>query len=113
MRMVRNMFTLKYRRYYGINCHILVVVVGLGSTVTSCATEFAAPVWVGFVDWGVPFVYGAILCTLALIKGWQYWKEIGCFGTNLVKVLIIDQAIYYLVCVSVVSSNAHADSQLA
>ena len=88
-----------------------VVVVGLGPTLTSCATEFAAPVWVGFVDWIVPLVYGTILCTLALIKGRQYWKEVGCFGTNLVKVLIVDQAVYYIVYVADVSFIAQADSQ--
>lgn len=41
-------------------------------------------------------VYGVILMALAIYKAAEFWRLSGGFkGFNLVKVLIVDQAIYF------------------
>lgn len=42
-------------------------------------------------------VYGVILMALAIYKAADFWRLSGGFkGFNLVKVLIVDQAIYFI-----------------
>ena len=40
--------------------------------------------------------YGALLLGLAIFKAIGYWKENGFRGSHLVRVIITDQIIYYL-----------------
>lgn len=50
----------------------------------------------------LPMAYGTILMSLALRKAATIWKEqAGLKGLGLVRVLIRDQAIYFLVCASI------------
>ena len=44
----------------------------------------------------IPLVYGALLLILALYKGVGYWRENGFHGSHLIKVLITDQIMYYI-----------------
>ena len=45
----------------------------------------------------IPLAYGALLMVLALYKATVYWREsAGFHGLGLVKVVIKDQLIYYL-----------------
>ena len=45
----------------------------------------------------VPMTYGAILMVLALYKAAEYWRISGGFkGFKLVRILIRDQAIYFI-----------------
>lgn len=45
----------------------------------------------------IPLAFGALLMGLALFKATEYWKEaIGYHGVELIKVLVKDQLIYYL-----------------
>ena len=45
----------------------------------------------------IPMVYGTILMVLALYKAAEYWKmSAGFKGFTLVKILIRDQAIYFM-----------------
>jgi len=49
------------------------------------------------VTWYIPLAYGTLLTVLALYKARQFWKESAGFkGLNLVKILIRDQAFYFL-----------------
>ncbi|EJC99480.1 uncharacterized protein FOMMEDRAFT_160538 [Fomitiporia mediterranea MF3/22] len=55
--------------------------------------------WVqhSIVDWTIPMVYGLILMLLAVYRAAEFWKmEAGLKGLELVKVLIRDQMIYFL-----------------
>ena len=45
----------------------------------------------------MPLTYGTLLMGMALYKGYQYWKmSSGLKGFELVKVLIIDQLLYFM-----------------
>ena len=44
-----------------------------------------------------PMAYGILLMTLALHEASRVWKEVHGFkGMKLIKVLVIDQALYFL-----------------
>ncbi|EJC99477.1 uncharacterized protein FOMMEDRAFT_160536 [Fomitiporia mediterranea MF3/22] len=56
---------------------------------------------IAIIDWTIPLVYGLILMSLALYKAAGYWKiEAGLKGFKLVRVLIRDQMIYFILAVS-------------
>ena len=44
----------------------------------------------------LPLAYGTLLLLLALFKAPEYWKLMGYSGSNLVPVLVKDQAFYYI-----------------
>lgn len=48
----------------------------------------------------IPLAFGTILLVLALFKGWQNWQDVGAHGIRLIWVLIVDQAIYYVMSVN-------------
>ena len=48
----------------------------------------------------VPMIYGLLLMSLAVYKATTLWKaQPGMNTTRLIKVLVRDQAIYFLACV--------------
>ena len=47
-------------------------------------------------DRSVPLAYEALLLGLAVYKAIGYWKENGFHGSHLVRVIITDQIMYYL-----------------
>ena len=44
----------------------------------------------------LPLAFGTLLLILALFKATEYWKQNGFSGSDLVLILIKDQAFYYL-----------------
>ncbi|KAH8109823.1 hypothetical protein DFH11DRAFT_1861012 [Phellopilus nigrolimitatus] len=77
-----------------------IVVLELAEGVTGCGVTRATPrVW-GAVSWAAPMLYAIILMVLALYKAAQHWRETAGFSQfNLVKVLIQDQAIYFIMVI--------------
>ncbi|KAH8109172.1 hypothetical protein DFH11DRAFT_1861689 [Phellopilus nigrolimitatus] len=69
----------------------------LAKGVTACGQNVYPPkVWAS-LSWAAPMLYGVILMALALYKAAEYWREMAGFSQfNLVKVLIQDQAIYFI-----------------
>ncbi|KAL5512054.1 hypothetical protein ACEPAH_5273 [Sanghuangporus vaninii] len=55
----------------------------------------------GIVWWSIPMVYSAVLFLLALYKAIVYWKgNRGFEGSTLIRVLIQDQIIYFLLAIT-------------
>ena len=49
----------------------------------------------------IPLMYGMILMVLALYKAKEYWRaSFGLHGFTLVKILILDQILYYALYVN-------------
>ncbi|KAL5524861.1 hypothetical protein ACEPAF_10007 [Sanghuangporus sanghuang] len=98
MLMLEAVFKLALLIYLGVIKHIAVVV--LAKNVTACGID-NAPSWqLGMVDWVIPIAYGAILMILALCKAAEYWKlSAGFKGFVLVKVLIRDQILYFMLTI--------------
>ncbi|KAL5524827.1 hypothetical protein ACEPAF_9973 [Sanghuangporus sanghuang] len=73
----------------------------LAKNVTVCG-EDSPPAWqLGMIDWMAPMTYGAILMILALYKAAEYWKvSAGFKGFMLVKVLIRDQVLYFMLAIA-------------
>ncbi|KAH8109219.1 hypothetical protein DFH11DRAFT_1548514 [Phellopilus nigrolimitatus] len=82
---------------YG-NIYRETVVVGLAKGVTVCGYDRNPPkVW-GALSWAAPMLYAIILMILALYKAAEHWRETSGFSQfTLVKVLIQDQAIYFII----------------
>ncbi|EJC99034.1 uncharacterized protein FOMMEDRAFT_170790 [Fomitiporia mediterranea MF3/22] len=84
-----------------------VAVAGLpweGATV--CGQLGSGPWQWGMINWILPMVYSVLLMALALYKATEFWKmQAGFKGFKLVKVLIQDQAIYFLLVVACVTMN--------
>ncbi|KAL5500826.1 hypothetical protein ACEPAH_9213 [Sanghuangporus vaninii] len=73
---------------------------GLARNVTVCGIDNTLPWQWGVVDWVLPLVYGTILMILALYKAAGYWKmSAGFEGFALVKVLIQDQILYFILAI--------------
>lgn len=53
----------------------------------------------------LPLAYGSLLLALALYKATEHWKLHGIHGSQLLFVLIKDQAFYFLLCVFSPSKN--------
>ncbi|KAH8106468.1 hypothetical protein DFH11DRAFT_1518171, partial [Phellopilus nigrolimitatus] len=77
------------------------IIVGeLAEGVTFCGTNRSTPkVW-NVLSWAVPTLYATILMALALYKAAEHWRETAGFGQfALIKVLIQDQAIYFIMVI--------------
>ncbi|KAH8106466.1 hypothetical protein DFH11DRAFT_1830608, partial [Phellopilus nigrolimitatus] len=72
----------------------------LAKGVTICGVNRSPPkVW-GALSWAVPMVYAIILMVLALYKAAEHWRETAGFSQlTLVKVVIEDQAIYFIMVI--------------
>ncbi|KAH8109395.1 hypothetical protein DFH11DRAFT_1515630 [Phellopilus nigrolimitatus] len=68
----------------------------LAEGVSVCLFNRSPNIW-GAIVWAVPVLYAIILMVLALLKAAQHWRELAGFSQfNLLKVLIKDQAIYFI-----------------
>ncbi|KAI5117640.1 hypothetical protein M0805_008446 [Coniferiporia weirii] len=77
-----------------------IVVGGLVYGLTTCASDRVASRLVLIISWTIPLIYGVILMALALYKAAEHWRVSGNFsGFNLVKILVQDQAIYFLMVI--------------
>ncbi|KAH8109188.1 hypothetical protein DFH11DRAFT_1515907, partial [Phellopilus nigrolimitatus] len=76
------------------------VVLKLAKDVTVCGVNKSPPkVW-GALSWAAPLLYAIILMVLALYKAAEHWRETAGFSQfTLVKVLIQDQAIYFIMVI--------------
>ncbi|THH05848.1 hypothetical protein EW145_g4505 [Phellinidium pouzarii] len=97
------LFVLEAASKLGIIIHSIlyeqVIVGGLAKGATICGGYPPVLAWVP-LSWGISLGYGIILMVLALYKAAVLWKESAGFsGLGLVKVLIQDQAIYFLVVI--------------
>ncbi|KAH8109865.1 hypothetical protein DFH11DRAFT_891001 [Phellopilus nigrolimitatus] len=72
----------------------------LAKGVTICGENRAPPkVW-SALSWAAPMLYAVILMVLALYKAAEHWRETAGFSHfTLVKVLIQDQAIYFIMVI--------------
>ncbi|KAH8109857.1 hypothetical protein DFH11DRAFT_1515127 [Phellopilus nigrolimitatus] len=79
-----------------------IVVLELAKGITICGTNRNPPkVW-SSLSWAAPMLYGIILMVLALYKAAEHWRETGGFSQfPLLKVLIQDQAIYFIMVIFV------------
>ncbi|KAH8104861.1 hypothetical protein DFH11DRAFT_1760243 [Phellopilus nigrolimitatus] len=84
------------------NIYEEIVVGELAKGVTICSENRDPPkVW-GALSWAAPMLYGTILMVLALYKAAKNWRETAGFSQfTLVKVLIQDQAIYFIMVIFV------------
>ncbi|KAH8109867.1 hypothetical protein DFH11DRAFT_891286 [Phellopilus nigrolimitatus] len=84
---------------YG-NIYQEIVVGELAKGATFCGSNRDPPkVW-GALTWVAPMLYGIILMVLALYKAAEHWRETAGFSQfTLVKVLIQDQAIYFVMVI--------------
>ncbi|KAH8112184.1 hypothetical protein DFH11DRAFT_1858210 [Phellopilus nigrolimitatus] len=84
---------------YG-NIYEEIVVGELAEGVTLCGLNRNPPkVW-SALSWVVPLLYGIILMVLALYKAAEHWRETAGFSQfTLGKVLIQDQAIYFIMVI--------------
>ncbi|OCB87161.1 hypothetical protein A7U60_g5676 [Sanghuangporus baumii] len=75
-------------------------VFSLGNYGTVCGVN-KTPSWkLGMFDWLIPMVYGAVLMIFALYKAAEYWRvSAGFKGFTLVKVLIKDQVLYFMLII--------------
>ncbi|OCB87160.1 hypothetical protein A7U60_g5675 [Sanghuangporus baumii] len=86
---------------YGIKA----AVVSLAEDATSCDVGNPPSQW-GVVAWVIPMIYGVILMALALYKATEYWRiSAGFKGFTLVKVLIQDQIIYFILVIASCALN--------
>ncbi|KAH8106551.1 hypothetical protein DFH11DRAFT_1549884 [Phellopilus nigrolimitatus] len=83
-----------------------IIVEELAEGVTFCGANRATPkVWSSLI-WAPPILYELILMVLALYKAAEHWRETaGFIQFTLVKVLIQDQAIYFIIVMHIVSDQ--------
>ncbi|KAH8108371.1 hypothetical protein DFH11DRAFT_1109847 [Phellopilus nigrolimitatus] len=73
----------------------------LAKGVTICEVEKVLPVMWPTLYWAGPLAYEFILMVLALYKAADFWRSsAGLRGFGLVKVIVQDQAIYFLLVIS-------------
>ncbi|KAL5518327.1 hypothetical protein ACEPAH_9 [Sanghuangporus vaninii] len=73
----------------------------LAKDVTICGERKDAAIGWAVADWLIPMAYGVVLLVLALYKAMLYKRfSAGFSGSRLVKVLIHDQIIYFLLVVA-------------
>ncbi|KAL5512653.1 hypothetical protein ACEPAG_2919 [Sanghuangporus baumii] len=78
-----------------------IVVIGLAKNVMVSGEDNEPPWQLGMVDWLIPMAYGAILMILALYNAVEPWKiSAGFKGFVLVKVLVRDQALYFILVIA-------------
>ncbi|KAH8109816.1 hypothetical protein DFH11DRAFT_1809670 [Phellopilus nigrolimitatus] len=74
-----------------------IVVEELAEGLTNCGVNRNSPRVLNALSWTAPLLYAIILMGLALYKAAEYWRETAGFSQFiLVKVLIQDQAIYFI-----------------
>ncbi|KAH8112170.1 hypothetical protein DFH11DRAFT_1545874 [Phellopilus nigrolimitatus] len=101
---LRTLFGLEAAFLLGILIYSIIyeeIAVGeLAEGITLCGENRTTPkVW-GALSWATPVLYGIILMVLALYKAAEHWREMGGFNQfTLVKVLIQDQAIYFIMVI--------------
>ncbi|KAH8112167.1 hypothetical protein DFH11DRAFT_1545872 [Phellopilus nigrolimitatus] len=84
---------------YG-NIYQEVIVLDFEKGMTICGVNRGSPIVWGSLSWAAPMLYEIILMALALYKAAEYWRETGGFSQfALVKVLIQDQAIYFIMVI--------------
>ncbi|KAH8109171.1 hypothetical protein DFH11DRAFT_1548470 [Phellopilus nigrolimitatus] len=90
---------------YG-NIYQEIVVAELAKGVTVCGESRSSPkVWAA-LSWVAPILYAVILMVLALYKAAEHWRETAGFGQfTLVKVLIQDQAVYFIIVMEIISGQ--------
>ncbi|THH06898.1 hypothetical protein EW145_g3761 [Phellinidium pouzarii] len=68
--------------------------------VNICGTNGAPFPALSALSWSIPLVYGFILMVLALYKAVMFWKTEGGFnGLGLVKIAVMDQAVYFFIVI--------------
>ncbi|KAH8112162.1 hypothetical protein DFH11DRAFT_1511888 [Phellopilus nigrolimitatus] len=76
------------------------IVLELAEGIRFCGWNRNPPKMWGALSWAAPMVYGIILMALALYKGAEFWRETSGFSQfTLVKVLVQDQAIYFIIVI--------------
>ena len=96
-----------------INLKLTVGLVVYGGRFSACSAFMRTPIAISVVEWCIQFycqcmfrylmstlrtapcLYGALLVTLALFKAVEYRKAEYCHASTLVKVLVVDQIIYF------------------
>ncbi|KAH8109349.1 hypothetical protein DFH11DRAFT_944844 [Phellopilus nigrolimitatus] len=72
----------------------------LAEGVTVCLVARSPNIW-GKLAWAIPMLYAIILMVLAIYKAAQHWREsVGFSQSNLLTVLIQDQAIYFTLVIT-------------
>ncbi|KAH8112195.1 hypothetical protein DFH11DRAFT_1745102 [Phellopilus nigrolimitatus] len=83
-----------------LNIYEEIVVGELAKDITICGYNRNPPRLWGALSWVAPLLYAIILMVLALYKAAQHWRETGGFSQyTLVRVLIQDQAIYFIMVI--------------
>ncbi|KAH8112212.1 hypothetical protein DFH11DRAFT_1745109 [Phellopilus nigrolimitatus] len=83
-----------------ITIYVEIVVLDLGKGVTLCGANRNPPKAWAALSWAASMLYGIILMVLALYKAAEHWRETAGFSQfTLVKVLIQDQAIYFIMVI--------------
>ncbi|KAL5500904.1 hypothetical protein ACEPAH_9291 [Sanghuangporus vaninii] len=73
---------------------------GISTRATICLENSIPPLQWIMVNWIIPMVYGAVLMVLALYKAAEYWRMSAKLkGSTLVKVLLQDQVLYFLLVI--------------
>ncbi|KAH8106515.1 hypothetical protein DFH11DRAFT_1518144, partial [Phellopilus nigrolimitatus] len=74
---------------------------GLARGITVCGVDSNFPVFWQALYWTAPVVYELILMALAVYKTAEFWRTSAGFkGLDLVKVLLQDQALYFIVVIA-------------
>ncbi|KAH8112181.1 hypothetical protein DFH11DRAFT_1786727, partial [Phellopilus nigrolimitatus] len=101
---LRTFFGLEAAFGLGLQIYLVIyqeIAVGeLAEGITLCGENRNPPkVW-GALSWASPMLYAVILMILALYKAAEHWRETAGFSQfTLVKVLIQDQAIYFIMVI--------------
>jgi len=83
--------------------------IGVAPGLTLCGSNDLSVVTAP-LSWSIPLAYGSLLLALAFYKAAAIWKEsAGLKGVSLIKVLIRDQAFYFLAVMFVCVANIVAD----
>ncbi|KAH8109708.1 hypothetical protein DFH11DRAFT_900530 [Phellopilus nigrolimitatus] len=83
-----------------LNIYEEIVVGELAEGVAICGENRTPPKVLDSLSWAVPLLYAVILMVLALYKAAEHWRETAGFNQyTLVKVLIQDQAIYFIMVI--------------
>ncbi|KAH8106516.1 hypothetical protein DFH11DRAFT_1712022 [Phellopilus nigrolimitatus] len=85
---------------YG-NISVKIAILGLAKGITLCGDHDSLPVFWMVLYWIAPVVYELILMALAVYKAVEFWRTSAGFkGFTLVKVLIQDQILYFIVVIA-------------
>ncbi|KAH8109226.1 hypothetical protein DFH11DRAFT_1814401 [Phellopilus nigrolimitatus] len=90
------------------------IIVGeLAEGVAVCGINNSPPkVWAA-LSWAAPMLFAIILMTLALYKAAEHWRETAGFSQfTLVKVLIQDQAIYFIIVMEIMANQLYIPNAL-